>query len=146
MAVASGLSVTALIAKSMEGSADAAITATYGDGARRPVGTGHEGGIVTVANAGAIILELQDRISELETELGELTRASAKARAGVVDLHKAAPKPGQLLITLPPEVLQLMPGDDKVATIEAHLIERFGYGMYRVKQLLKPEEKKGKGK
>lgn len=51
------------------------ITAQFPDGGRRVIGTGHEGGIVTTANAGAIILELQDRISALETELGDLDLA-----------------------------------------------------------------------
>lgn len=43
------------------------IYATSGDGERKVVGTNRPGGIVTTANAGDIILELQDRISELES-------------------------------------------------------------------------------
>jgi hypothetical protein len=75
---ASGEGRTGFIVQAVRARLDGAITAIFGDGERRPVGTGHEGGIVTAANAGAIILELQDRISELEEQLGDLAAAQSE--------------------------------------------------------------------
>jgi len=94
-----------------------------------------EADVILLDHATARADAAERRVVELESQADKIVPIRKAAKAAAV---------GQLLITLPPEVIQLMPGDDKVATIEAHLIERFGYGMYRVKQLLKPEDKKGK--
>lgn len=110
----------------LEMTGDTPITAIFGDGERRAVGTGHEGGIVTAANAGTIILELQDQITGLTAQLGELTRKRLWQEADVILLDHATDRAN----TAERRVAEL---EAEVAGLRVSLLKKMPVGSFVVK-------------
>lgn len=109
----------------------------------------------TGSTMGAFILDRAIGSAAAEARAGELEEAAEswrmahlKSERARVELQAAldgrTSDPTCMTIRVFPEVLELVPGDDKVAVVEAYVNERFGYGRHRLEDLLKPKGKSNK--